>query len=152
MSKYPRTPRYVKTCSIQISTPLTDYPYVYEITLAFSTALYSYVECLTAIHEATKLLNEWLTPMGEVERTIFVIEYTKRLQPHVHIAVCCNEPLEPSFRSGIKQGLIRTFKETRVTFSNVVSCQAFNDYLEKDLEKNESNTSIVHQHKSEFIF
>jgi len=140
-----------KSSPIQLSSPITDYPYAYEITMAFSTTLYSHLECLNSIHDATKLLNKWLEKCHEVDRTYFVIEYTKKMQPHVHIAVCCNESLSPDFRAGIKQGLIRTFKDTRVTFSNVVSKQAFTDYLEKDLSKNESR-GANYLHKSEFIF
>lgn len=145
-------PEYIpNTSNVQLSSPLTDFEYCYEITMAFSTTLYSHIECLNAINDAIKLLNKWLDHCPEVERTYYVIEYTKKLQPHVHIAVCCNDSLKPDFRAGVKQGLIRNFKDTRVTFSNVADKQAYNDYLEKDLYLND-NRNANYLHKLEFIF
>lgn len=133
---------------IQISSPLTDYDTVYEITLAFSTKLYSIKESWDAIPENQKRLNDWLRPHSQVEKVVYCTEYTKKFQPHVHIAVCCTEPLPLDVRHGIASGLRRTNPETRVTFSQVVSKQSFNDYLEKDLDKNYTKYNI--NHKSEF--
>lgn len=132
----------------QITTPLTDYDFVYEITLAFSTKHYSIIEAFNKITEATIQLNDWLAKVYEVEKTIFVTEYTKKLHPHVHIAICCTDALSPEFRSGVIKGLRRICPETRATFSNCVSKPAFNDYLEKDLSTNYTKSGI--NHKTEY--
>lgn len=138
------------TSPVQISTPLYSYDTVYEITLAWSNKTYSIAETWDAIKSLQPQLNFWLRGKSEVERTIYCIEYTKKFHPHVHIAICCNNPLDVDFRHGVAKGLRRQHPDTRVTFSQVVSKDAYNDYLEKDLANNHIKYNI--NHKTEYDF
>lgn len=139
-----------KNSPVQISTPLTDYPVCYEMTLAWSTKVYSIKETWDAIEALPRQLNNWLKERPEVERTVFCTEYTKKFHPHVHIAIMCSDDLPVDFRHGLSAGLRRLHRECRITFSQVVSKPAFNDYLEKDLGTNFSKYDI--NHKKEYDF
>lgn len=139
-----------KNSPYQISTPLTDYHTCYEMTLAWSNKVYSIKETWDAIQDLPKQLNLWLEKCENVEKTIYCIEYTKKFQPHVHIAICCNDAIPVELRQGISSGLRRIHKECRITFSQVVSKPAFNDYLEKDLAPNYDKYKINHKREYDF--
>jgi len=138
----------IDKCSpVQISTPLTDYPYAYEITCAFSDKTYTHAQAFMQIDAIQRYLREIFTPVESIEKLVFVTEYTKKWQPHTHIAIACSELLDPPFCHGVKQALVRLNKDTRVTFSHVASKQAYNDYLEKDLDKNLQKSGLAHKHE-----
>jgi len=138
------------TSPVQISTPLYHYDTCYEVTFAWSNKTYSIAEVWYMIPQVHKQLNHWLSKFDQVDKVVYVTEYTKKLFPHVHSSILCNAPLPIDARHGIAAGLRRTYKDCRITFSQVVSKDAFNDYLEKDLDKNYDKYNI--DHKTEYDF
>lgn len=129
-------------CPVQFDIGFDETLFSYEITCTFNPQIYTRG---SAYYEGVPLfekeLLKWMTPL-HVEYIWIVIEYTKAHYPHVHACIQTKDAIPSEIRSGVVKGLQRLFG--RSTFKQVADLNAYEEYMQKDLEKNYDKSQLQH--------
>lgn len=119
----------------------------YEITVTLNPMLYTRISGDGCGEQILASLQSWLVPTPDhnpycVNAITVVKEYTKSQMPHYHCCVASTYEIDTTFRGNVIKGLQRIYG--RSTFKPVLDDNAYLDYMNKDLEKNQTSKGFSH--------
>lgn len=129
-------------CPVQFQYGFNSDCVSYEMTVTFNPSLWNHASCWKeGIPEFKSKILHWLESLP-VTGLWISIEYTKKFFPHLHCCIQASEKINTEIRTGIVKGIQRLFG--RCTFTEIINVDAYEEYMQKDLERNYDKTGICH--------
>jgi len=111
----------------------------YEITISFDPKRHTKATAFAAQPKILTYIASWLPNVYEIH---LILEYQKNGMPHYHINVGTNDSFKDGVTFDIMRGFERFYGQTWIR--PIHDIDAWNDYLRKELDVNETRYSFPH--------